>query len=76
VFEIEGREKMTLFTKERNLLLAIESSCDETSVAVIEDGKHILANIVALTGEKSSTLWRCGAGSSQSPSRRRNYIMY
>jgi N6-L-threonylcarbamoyladenine synthase len=47
VFEIEGREKMTLFTKERNLLLAIESSCDETSVAVVEDGRHILANIVA-----------------------------
>lgn len=29
------------------LILAFESSCDETSVAVIEDGKRILANIVA-----------------------------
>lgn len=38
---------MTFFTKERKLLLAIESSCDETSVAVVEDGDQILANIVA-----------------------------
>ena len=33
--------------KNRNLILAFESSCDETSVAVIEDGKKILSNIVA-----------------------------
>ena len=32
---------------ERNLILAFESSCDETSVAVIEDGHKILANVVA-----------------------------
>ncbi|MEI5995460.1 tRNA (adenosine(37)-N6)-threonylcarbamoyltransferase complex transferase subunit TsaD [Candidatus Enterococcus mansonii] len=38
---------MTFFSKERKLILAIESSCDETSVAVIEDGDKILANIVA-----------------------------
>lgn len=31
----------------RELILAIESSCDETSVAVIEDGSQILSNIVA-----------------------------
>ena len=28
-------------------ILAIETSCDETSVAVIEDGKKILSNIVS-----------------------------
>ena len=33
--------------KERKLILAIESSCDETSVAVIENGNIILSNIVA-----------------------------
>lgn len=38
---------MTFFKKERKLLLAIESSCDETSVAAVEDGATILANIVA-----------------------------
>lgn len=30
-----------------NYILAIETSCDETSVAVIQDGKQILSNIVA-----------------------------
>lgn len=34
-------------TEKRNLILAFESSCDETSVAVIEDGHRILSNIVA-----------------------------
>jgi N6-L-threonylcarbamoyladenine synthase len=29
------------------LVLAIESSCDETGVAVIDDGRRILANVVA-----------------------------
>ena len=31
----------------RNLILAFETSCDETSVAVIEDGNKILSNVVA-----------------------------
>lgn len=29
------------------IILAIESSCDETSVAVVRDGEHLLSNIVA-----------------------------
>ncbi len=29
------------------LLLAIESSCDETAVAVVRDGRHILSNLIA-----------------------------
>ncbi|MBQ4492208.1 MAG: tRNA (adenosine(37)-N6)-threonylcarbamoyltransferase complex transferase subunit TsaD, partial [Deltaproteobacteria bacterium] len=29
------------------LLLALESSCDETSAAVVRDGRAILSNIVA-----------------------------
>jgi N6-L-threonylcarbamoyladenine synthase len=28
-------------------ILAIETSCDETAVAVVRDGRHILANVVA-----------------------------
>ncbi|MFD1429006.1 tRNA (adenosine(37)-N6)-threonylcarbamoyltransferase complex transferase subunit TsaD [Lacticaseibacillus mingshuiensis] len=32
---------------ERELILAFESSCDETSVAVIENGETILSNIIA-----------------------------
>ena len=27
-------------------ILAIESSCDETSVAIVEDGKKVLCNVV------------------------------
>ncbi|MGY3749545.1 tRNA (adenosine(37)-N6)-threonylcarbamoyltransferase complex transferase subunit TsaD [Vagococcus acidifermentans] len=39
---------MELFNnKERKLILAVESSCDETSVAVVEDATKILSNIVA-----------------------------
>ncbi|MGM0123906.1 tRNA N6-adenosine threonylcarbamoyltransferase [Enterococcus sp. AZ194] len=34
-------------TNTRELILAIESSCDETSVAIIADGSQILTNIVA-----------------------------
>ena len=33
--------------EDRNLILAFDSSCDETSVAVIENGNKILSNIVA-----------------------------
>ena len=29
------------------LLLAIESSCDETGIALVEDGRRIHANVVA-----------------------------
>ena len=29
------------------MILAIESSCDETAVAVVEDGRRIVANVVA-----------------------------
>src|SRR6476661_3620937 len=28
-------------------ILAIETSCDETSVAVVRDGRHILSNVIA-----------------------------
>lgn len=34
-------------TEKRELILAFESSCDETSVAVIEDGHQILSNVIA-----------------------------
>jgi len=31
----------------RSLVLAIESSCDETGIAVVEDGRRIVSNVVA-----------------------------
>ena len=36
-----------LRTKETVRILSIESSCDETSVAIVENGRKILANIIA-----------------------------
>ena len=34
--------------KKQNLkILAIESSCDETAVAIVEDGRKLLANVIA-----------------------------
>lgn len=34
-------------TSPRHLILAIESSCDETAAAVLRDGRHVLSDIVA-----------------------------
>ena len=34
-------------TNDSGLILAVESSCDETAVAVVRDGRRIVANIVA-----------------------------
>lgn len=36
-----------IMAENKNLILAFESSCDETSVAVIKNGNEILSNIVA-----------------------------
>ena len=30
-----------------NLILAIESSCDETAICILKDGKEVLANVIA-----------------------------
>jgi N6-L-threonylcarbamoyladenine synthase len=32
-------------------LLAVETSCDETAAAVVEDGRHVLSNVVASQAE-------------------------
>lgn len=34
-------------TEKKELILAFESSCDETSVAIIENGQRILSNVIA-----------------------------
>ncbi|AQR79001.1 tRNA (adenosine(37)-N6)-threonylcarbamoyltransferase complex transferase subunit TsaD [Paenibacillus larvae] len=38
---------MEKMDKKPTYILAIETSCDETSVAIVRDGKHILANVVS-----------------------------
>lgn len=35
------------FFVQPHIIMSFESSCDETSVAIIEDGKKILSNVVA-----------------------------
>ena len=36
-----------ILEEEKRLTLAIESSCDETSAAVLEGGRHLLSNIIS-----------------------------
>lgn len=44
----EAKQKFEkLKDKQRVLVLAFESSCDETSVAVVENGRKILSNVVS-----------------------------
>ena len=44
----EKYEELRLTHKTRDILiLAIESSCDETSVAVVKNGREVLSNIVS-----------------------------
>ena len=47
-YQIKAKEK---FEKLRNqedvLILSIESSCDETSIAVVKNGREVLSNIIA-----------------------------
>lgn len=35
------------FTKKDILILAIESSCDETSVAIVKNGREVLSNVIS-----------------------------
>ncbi|GKU76236.1 tRNA (adenosine(37)-N6)-threonylcarbamoyltransferase complex transferase subunit TsaD [Paenibacillus sp. L3-i20] len=44
---IHGLDKEKLLAHEDALILAIETSCDETSASVIRGGKHILSNVVS-----------------------------
>lgn len=46
-FEIAKNKFETLKAKKDVLVLGIESSCDETSIAVVKNGREILSNIVA-----------------------------
>lgn len=41
------RDFELLKSKDKVLVLAIESSCDETSVALVENGRNVLSNIIS-----------------------------
>lgn len=44
-----GKKEVKISTdgKERNLIFAIESSCDESACAIVENGRTVIANVVA-----------------------------
>ena len=44
------------------LILAVESSCDETAVALVRDGRTVLADCIASLGGDAQALRRRGAG--------------
>ncbi|MBE7092189.1 MAG: tRNA (adenosine(37)-N6)-threonylcarbamoyltransferase complex transferase subunit TsaD [Clostridiales bacterium] len=46
-FDIAKEKAKNLIDKKSALILAIESSCDETSVAVVKDGRKILSNVIS-----------------------------
>lgn len=44
------------------LILAIESSCDETAASVVKNGRTILSNIISSQIALAYSVWRGGAG--------------
>ncbi len=51
MYEVDSKDKFNSLIKNHKnkdiLILAIESSCDETSVAIVKNGRQVLANIVS-----------------------------
>lgn len=45
--QVENKIKQIKEKKQGIIVLGVESSCDETSIAVVRDGREILSNIVA-----------------------------
>jgi len=43
----EEEIKMNIDGKDRTLIFAIESSCDESACAIVENGRNVIANVVA-----------------------------
>ena len=50
----------------QGLVLAIETSCDETAAAVVADGKHVLSSVVSSQVDIHAQVWRSSSGSSKS----------
>lgn len=46
-FDIAKEKAKNLIEKKSALILAIESSCDETSAAVVKDGRKVLSNVIS-----------------------------
>ena len=46
-FDVAKEKADNLIKKRSALILAIESSCDETSAAVVRDGRYVLSNVIS-----------------------------
>ena len=46
-FELAKEKTQKLIEKRSALILAVESSCDETSAAVVKDGREVLSNVIS-----------------------------
>ena len=46
-FEEMKQKFAALRTKKDVLVLSVESSCDETAIALVKNGREVLANIVS-----------------------------
>lgn len=57
-------------------ILAIESSCDETAVAIIKNAKEIVANVVATQIDVHKDFGRCDSGGCQSYSCGKYFMDY
>lgn len=44
------------------LILAIESSCDETAAAVVKNGREVLSNVISSQIGAAYVVWWRGAG--------------
>lgn len=44
-YKLFSNEPVTL--NENSLIMAIESSCDETACAIVKGGREVIANVVA-----------------------------
>ena len=46
-YEIVEEKLLNLKQKKDIVILAIESSCDETSIAVVKNGREVLSNVIS-----------------------------
>ena len=40
------------------IILGIESTCDETAAALVEDGRHLLSNVISTSVKEQAALYR------------------
>ena len=56
------REKINEETEMKDtLILAIESSCDETAASVVKNGREVLSNVISSQIALHTAVWRCSS---------------